>query len=592
MKIRKQSTLLGFFSLLTVGAIGFLILIQLQSSTALSRKMQKHQQALVQLNSYQVTAITQILYSVDLIRTGDISGERIIKYRMSETHLSREVENLEKLIPAVPSLSEEFLTLQREGTALSELCRRELMEPLYSHVPLRQGIIERLIYTELAGLNTRMNGIEKNLNDIISDDLSRQIDQERLLNRICLPSAAALLLLYFLASHLILLRSLKYINRTRHFLGDLADGSGSLDVFMAERGNDEITHLRKNFNLFMGNLNKRHQSLKRIASDQVNMGERLNQLALEHAAASQQLQRNLSAVNGRSEEITGQVDSSLGEMREIVRAMENLEDHTGSLEEGITRMMRQGEKIRESLVSQETAVTQQVSLTIKVKEESLNSKRILDLLKEQIEEIILQSTSIAGAILSIEDLADKTDILAINASIEAARSGYQGRGFAVVAKEMGSLSVKVRKNVLTISSLLGSLNEKLTLMAEEESENQLSLEKLIEENMRAESAVEALQSTNGRIGKAVADFFTLVDSVRREASAVHRETESAKGRSREITFLMDSINGSQKRVREETEEMLHGVNQLLQGSRAMEKLSEENIETAGDLDREIKKLGS
>ncbi len=592
MKIRKQSTLLGIFGLLTVGAIGFLILIQLHNSTALSRKMQKHQQALVQLNSYQVTAITQILYSVDLIRTGDISGDRIINYRMSETHLSREVENLGKLIPAAPSLSEDFLTLQREGADLSELCRTELMEPLYSHIPLREGIIDRLIYTELAGLNTRMNGIEKRLNDIISDDLSRQIDQERFFNRIGLPSAAALLILYFLASHLILLRSLKHINRTRHFLGELADGSGSLDASMPERGNDEITQLRKNFNLFMENLSRRHQSLKGIAADQVNMGERLNRLALEHAAASQQLHRSLSAVNGRSEEITGQVDSSLGEMREIARAMENLEDHTGSLEDGITRMTRQGEKIRESLVSQETAVTQQVSLTTKVKEESLNSKRILDLLKEQIEEMILQSSSIADAILSIEDLADKTDILAINASIEAARSGYQGRGFAVVAGEMGNLSVKVRKNVLTISSLLGSLNDKLALMAEEENENQLSLKKLIQENMRAESAVEDLQSTNSRIGKAVTDFFTLVDSVRGEASSVHRETELAKGRSGEITSLMDSINSSQKTVRGETEEMLHAVNQLLQGSRAMEKLSEENIETAGDLDREINKLGS
>ena len=592
MKIKSQTNLIGLLGIITVCIAGVLVFLQLQNGTDLSLKMQNHQKALVQLNNYQVSAITQILLSVDLVRTGDIRGDRIVQYRMSETRLSREVENLGNLSFLAPSLSEAIGDLQKAGSDLSALCKTKLMEPLYSRRPLESGIIEQLIYTELIQLNTQVNGIEDGLNDIIKADLAAQVSQRKKLNRYYMLPAGLLLILYILVSHLIISRSLKHINWTKKFLGDLAEGNTPLEASMAERGNDEISQLRRNFNRFMKNLSERHDSLKTIASSQVDLSGRLNSLALEHAAASLQLDTSLNNVSGRSKKMTAQAEASLKEIHSISRAMDNLENLARSLEQQIADMASQGEKIRSALITQEYAVDKQVNLTYQVKEESLNSKRILDLLKDQILEIISQSSTISGTIHSIEDLADQTDILAINASIESAHSGRHGRGFTVVAGEMRNLSGQVRLYAEDISALLKELNGKLNLMSEEEQENRDSFERLIGQNVIAESAVEDLKSSSKRMGRAIKDFFALVESAKDGSADVHSETEMVRNSGREIFELMEKMNSNQKKVQEETVEMTQAVTQLSQGSAMLEKLSGDNMDTAGNLEEEIRRLGS
>jgi methyl-accepting chemotaxis protein len=81
---------------------------------------------------------------------------------------------------------------------------------------------------------------------------------------------------------------------------------------------------------------------------------------------------------------------------------------------------------------------------------------------KKLEEVIVEINGMVG---QIRDIAGKTDLLALNASIEAARAGQAGKGFAIVADEVGRLSDKVQQAIETIDGHCAELNRNIASMA-------------------------------------------------------------------------------------------------------------------------------
>ena len=592
MKIRTQAILMMIFGIVTILLVGFLTIDQLNQTEFLALEMQQHQNELIVLNNYQVAANNQVLYSIDLVRTGDISGERITSYRMTETRFNRENENLRALAKSDANNADLIQSLIIKGEGLADICKTDLLDPLYSHQSIAEGMIDRLIYEELSGLNKELNTIRNTLDDRIRTDMTQQAVQKRRFITIYLPSSACLLLLLLLISFAIIIRSLHSINKTLYFFDVLADGQSRLDVTMPVSGKDEITQLGKNFNRFMLNLYQRQQAMKVIADDQVEAGESLNAVSIDHSTTVIQLEENLASVQKHSLSMSDQVNSSAQEVRQISQTLDSLEKRSDAQSKRVVTIVAKGESVHTTLSSQKSAVEQQVLLTSRVKAESLNNKKIMELLKKQIQEVLQQASSISNAIVSIQDLADQTDVLAINASIEAAHAGVYGKGFSVVSGEMRSLSNQVRKNTAIVADLLSDLDKKLFLMAEEEKLNQESIARLINQNSQAEEAIIKLKSSNTEINSIITDFFELLNTVQTGSSRVHEETENVRNSSSLISAHMEELERRQTDLILETQEMTKGVSQLSGGTLTLRKLSDKNSQTAMTLNDEIRKMGA
>ena len=591
MKIRIQSIVLLLAGGISFSLFSTFYIHHYNQTNRATRDLQSQRNALIALNDFQVAANNQVLYGVDLIRTGDISGERIIPYRMAETHFSREIERLDTLLLNGEAI-DKILELKRKGEKLAALCKEDMMDPLYSHKPLKEGIIEQLIYRELDGIVTASNSIRSELNDRIRVKLQIQTKQSQKLVTIYLPVFILILLFLFAVFFTIIHRSITSINRTKSFLRNLASGQCRLDVVLPVQGRDEISELCRSFNDFMGNLNSRHQALKSIGTEQVLAGEQLKRISLEHASALTQINQSLDAVDRHSGEISDQVESSAGEINRIARSLNVLEEMSREQERRVSGMAEQGREFHNSMALQQSAVERQIVLTEKVKQEGMNNKKILELLKVQIEEILCQSADISGAILAIQDLADQTDILAINASIEAAHAGAYGKGFAVVSGEMRSLADQIRQNTAAVSDLLTDLNGRLQLMADEEKQNRDSVNRLINQNQDAEEVISLLDGSMGKIRSIIGDFFGILEEVRTGSGKVHNETESVRASGKQITLHMEELRSKQRELSTEWREMSLGMSQLARGTGTLNNLSEENSRLSSTLNREIRMLGS
>jgi len=159
-----------------------------------------------------------------------------------------------------------------------------------------------------------------------------------------------------------------------------------------------------------------------------------------------------------------------------------------------------------------------------VEETVLVMKRIADKVQEtalKVETLGKQSDQIGDIVGTIEDIADQTNLLALNAAIEAARAGEQGRGFAVVADEVRALAERTTKATKEIGDMIKNIqNEtKRAVVAMEEGVNEVS-----------SGTAEAEKS-----GQALHEILTLANAVTEQASQIATAAEEQTATTQEIT---------------------------------------------------------
>jgi methyl-accepting chemotaxis protein len=291
-------------------------------------------------------------------------------------------------------------------------------------------------------------------------------------------------------------------------LQGIAEGDGDLTQSLQIRGNDETAQLASWFN----------QVLTAIRSMISSIGQAAHNILTTSNAATQ-VSSDMAEVAGRQREAVDMVSTAFHEMvataNEIARACSQAAE---SADSGWSKA-REGQQQIDAAVSS----VDQLSHEIEKSAESM----------QQLERDSNDIQSILGTIRSI---AEQTNLLALNAAIEAARAGEQGRGFAVVADEVRALAKRTADSTAEIDGLLGTLAKRTGLVTHQ---------------MRA--SLDVSQQSVSRIGVARTSFGLIRDSVdvirdmnTQIATAAEEQHQVAEG----INLHISQIHGDAQRVAE------------------------------------------
>ncbi|WP_370980819.1 methyl-accepting chemotaxis protein [Agaribacterium sp. ZY112] len=221
------------------------------------------------------------------------------------------------------------------------------------------------------------------------------------------------------------------VNSVRHSLKEMAQGSGDLSKRIPQTSSDEIGQLVRQFNNFMGKLQLTFKDVIDSASPLGDVANELNDI-IEHTTEHISEQRRASH---EAAQAASEVNDNIG----IVAANTESAAHEATL---ANERVNEGQQVVNGTAEniERLAATMAEASTV----------------VSQLEE----DTSSVGMILEvIRGIAEQTNLLALNAAIEAARAGEQGRGFAVVADEVRSLASKTQQSTEEIDSLINQLQQ-------------------------------------------------------------------------------------------------------------------------------------
>ncbi|MGS3140042.1 methyl-accepting chemotaxis protein [Aeromonas sanarellii] len=281
------------------------------------------------------------------------------------------------------------------------------------------------------------------------------------------------------------------LGRVSKALAAIAHGEGDLTVQIATSSKDEVGLLAQNFNLFVTRLH--------------GIVSRLRDVTIELAAQSR---TQAAGAEARSQRVRQQQDEIVMVATAVTEMASATQEIAGNAEFAATTA---GEAVSLAVAGQSQVGQSQRSITGLADEVSDASQTI--------HELDGHAQQISGILATISGIAEQTNLLALNAAIEAARAGEQGRGFAVVADEVRVLSRRTHDSTAEIQQMIEALQQ-TTRRAVGGMETSRRLAGTSVED--AESANQSLARINEAIG-AISDMATQIAAAAEEQTSVTGE---------------------------------------------------------------------
>ena len=375
---------------------------------------------------------------------------------------------------------------------------------------------------------------------------------------------AVILIVALIIVYLVARKIVQPIQTTVDALHGIAQGDGDLTVRLPIHGNDEITDLSLYFNQTIAKIGSAIKSVDDNSGVMQSIGDELSSNMTETASALNEISANIEGVKEQAMSQAASVTETAGTVEEIIRTIDNLNNSIESQSASVVQSSASVEEMVSNIASITQSLEKSDNMVKMLATATSEGKTTLQNSNAVTQKIAEASGGLLEASSVIQNIASQTNLLAMNAAIEAAHAGEAGKGFAVVADEIRKLAEESSAQGKAITDTLKKLSDEIAGLS--------ASSKTVEEKFNA--------------------IFQLSENVRGMSAELTSAMKEQENGSREVLAAIKTISAVTAEVKDGSEEMLTGGKGVAQEMQKLDRLTAEIKDSMNEMSAGVQQINN